>query len=113
MGNVTRVRTIKIRYLGDAEEPIDFVGVATKNVYTFGGKINLGEVDVRDLAIGRSTHPGLFELTNDKGQKLFEMHVPLKEEVETARAMKQKAWEDAEAIALPEEADGESTVPGD
>jgi hypothetical protein len=100
---IPAAKTVKVRYLGDLEEPTDFVGVATKNVYVFGGKVNLGDVDVRDLTIGRSTRPGLFELTDGKGQKLFEKHTPLKEE---AKAKAREAREAAEALAIPD--DGEA-----
>lgn len=103
VGNVTQIKMIKIRYLGDLEEPTVFKGVATKTPYQFCVKINLGEVDVRDLSIGRSTHPGLFELRGPKGERLFRKHVPLKEEL-GAEARAQEAREAAEAFALtPEE----------
>jgi hypothetical protein len=69
---------IKVRYLGDAEEPQEFIGAATRSEYHFGGKINLGEVDSRDLATGVSYAPGLFELTGPGGEKLFTLHIPLK-----------------------------------
>lgn len=126
VGNVTQVKMIKIRYLGDLEEPTVFKGVATKTPYQFCVKMNLDDVDVRDLSIGRSTHPGLFELRDSKGQRLFKKHVPLKEELE-AEARAQEAREAAEALAVspgepkpkrrkakpPEEPDDEGAVPGD
>jgi hypothetical protein len=73
VGNVTKVTMVKLHYLGGFEEPFIFMGVATGEPYKFGGRINLGEVDSRDLTIGQSTHPGLLELTDNKGQKLFEL----------------------------------------
>ena len=126
MGNVTQVKMIKIRYLGDLEEPTEFKGVATKTPYQFCVRMNLDEVDMRDLSIGRSTHPGLFELRGPKGERLFRKHVPLKEELE-AEARAQEAREAAEALAVsPEgtkpkrrkakplkEPDGENPLPGD
>lgn len=93
---------VKVHYLGAAEEPQLFVGAATRKEYHFGGKINLQEVDSRDLITGRSYAPGLFELTGPKGQKLFEVHVPLKK--------KRKAEVEAKAVKEPkppEEADNE------
>lgn len=106
MGNVTQVKMIKIHYLGDAEEPTEFVGVATKTPYQFGGRINLGEVDARDLSIGRSTHPGLLELDDDKGQKLFEMWTPLQEQKakREAEARAREVRKAAEALAVREPA---------
>lgn len=101
MGNVTRINLVKVHYLGDFEEPFIFMGVATKTPYKFGGRINLGEVDARDLSIGRSTRPGLLELTDGKGQKLFELWTPLQEQKE-AEARTQEAQEAAEALAVPE-----------
>jgi len=103
MGNVTKVVMIKVRYLGDFDEPFVFVGVATKTPYKFGGKWNLGDVDVRDLATGISTRPGLFELTDDKGQKLFEKHTP--------RERKKRETKVIEPVEEP--SDAESPVPGD
>lgn len=88
---------IKVRYLGDAEEPQEFVGAATREVYHFGGRINVGEVDSRDLMTGASYAPGLFELTGPKGEKLFTVHVP----------RQRKARDEAK------EPDGESPLPGD
>lgn len=103
VGNVTQVKMIKIRYLGDLEELTVFKGVATKTPYQFCVKMNLDDVDVRDLSIGRSTHPGLFELRDSKGQRLFKKHVPLKEELE-AEARGKEVREAAEVFALaPEE----------
>lgn len=69
---------IKVRYLGDAEEPQEFIGAATREVYHFGGRINLGEVDTRDLATGLSYAPGLFEMKGPGGADLFTVHIPLK-----------------------------------
>lgn len=125
-------RDVKVRYLGDSEELLSYEGAATRKEYVVGGKINLVTVDSRDLATGVSWAPGLLEMSDGKGKggKLFEIHVPLKEEVEAeaeAEARKEKAWEDAEALALPSEelvkpkrskakaieSDGEGTVSGD
>jgi hypothetical protein len=89
---------IKVRYLGDAEEPQLFVGAATRKEYHFGGRINLGEVDSRDLMTGASYAPGLFELTGPKGEKLFTVHVP--------RQRKSKPEPE-------DEPDAESPLPGD
>lgn len=93
---------IKVRYLGDAEEPQLFVGAATRSEYHFGGRINLGEVDSRDLMTGVSYAPGLFELTGPGGEKLFTVHVPLKRK---AKAEKE--------TPEPEEPGAESPLPGD
>jgi hypothetical protein len=95
---------VKVRYLGGAEEPQEFIGAATRNEYYFGGKINLGEVDSRDLVTGASYAPGLFELTGPKGEKLFTVHIP--------RQRKTKA-EKEEPEPEEQEPDGESPVPGD
>lgn len=119
---------VKLRYLGDSKELLDFEGPATRKIYTVGGRINLMTADSRDLSTGISWAPGLLELTDDAGAKLFEFHRPLREEIEAeaeARARKEEAWEAAEALVLPSEpakskrrkakveSDGEGTVPGD
>jgi len=120
---------VKLRYIGGSDELLSFEGIATRKEYVVGGKINLVAVDSRDLSAGISWAPGLLEMTDAQGHKLFEIHVPLKEEIEAeakAEAMKEKAWASAEALALPPEEkskvrrrkakvepDGESTVPGD
>jgi len=97
---------VKLRYLGDSEELLSFEGPATRQEYVVGGKINLVTVDSRDLATGISWAPGLLEMTDPAGAKLFEFHRPLKEEVEAeakAKAMAEEAWKNAEALALPPE----------
>jgi hypothetical protein len=120
---------VKLRYLGDSKELLEYEGPATRKGYVVGGRINLVTVDSRDLATGISWAPGLLEMTDPAGAKLFEFHRPLKEEVEAerkAREMEAQAWADAEALALPpeepkpkrrkakaEEPDGESSLPGD
>lgn len=124
---------VKLRYLGESDELLMFVGPATRAEYVVGGKKNLVEAYRADLATGISWAPGLLELTGEGGKKLFEIHVPLAEEAEAeaeARAMAEKAWADAEALALPpeepeaepkvkrrkakeQEPDAESSVPGD
>ena len=93
---------VKVRYLGDAEEPQEFVGAATREIYHFGGRINVGEVDSRDLMTGASYSPGLFELTGPKGEKLFTVHVP-------------RQRKDRDGAKEPEEepSDAEGTVSGD
>jgi hypothetical protein len=93
---------IKVRYLGDAEEPQLFVGAATRTEYHFGGRINLGEVDSRDLMTGASYAPGLFELTGPSGEKLFAVHIPRQ------RKTKGEAKEPEE-----EPSDAEGAVSGD
>jgi hypothetical protein len=90
---------VKVRYLGDAEEPQPFEGAATRKEYHFGGRINVGEVDSRDLATGASYAPGLFELTGPGGEKLFTVHIPRQRKT---RPEPKK-----------EEPDGESPLPGD
>jgi hypothetical protein len=119
---------VKLRYLGDSDELLIYEGAATRTEYTVGGKINLVEAYQADLATGISWAPGLLEITGEGGKKLFEIHVPLKEEMEAearAKARAQEAWENAEALALPpeepeaepkrkkKEPDGESPVSGD
>jgi len=119
---------IKLRYLGDSDELLVFTGAATRAEYTVGGRLNLVEAYQADLATGISWAPGLLELRGKGGEKLFEIHVPLAEEVEAeakARAMAEQAWQDAEALALPpeepeakpkrkkKEPDAESPLPGD
>ena len=94
-------KDVKLRYLGSSKELLSYEGAATRQEYVVGGKINLIIVDSRDLATGISWAPGLLELTDESGMKLFEFHVPLKEEVEAERKAKEvmkKAWEDAEAL---------------
>ena len=115
---------VKLRYLGDPDELLTFVGAATRAEYTVGGKANLVEAYQADLATGVSWAPGLLELTGQGGKKLFEIHVPLKEEME-AEARAKEARESAEALAPPpeepeaepkrkkKEPDGESSLSGD
>ena len=126
MGNVTKVNMVKVHYLGDSEEPSIFTGVATGTPYKFGGRISLGKVDARDLTIGHSTHPGLLELTDGKGQKLFELWTPetSKQQREQERQLQEQEAK-AEALLLPpeeleakpkrkkKEPDAESPLPGD
>lgn len=116
---------VKLRYLGDSKKMLSFEGAATRVEYVVGGKINLVDADSRDLSTGISWAPGLLEMTDSAGAKLFEIHVPLKEEIEAeaaAKARVEEAWEAAEALALPpevkskakeKEPDGESPLPGD
>jgi len=121
---------VKLRYLGDSDELITYEGAATRAEYIVGGKINLVEAYQADIATGISWAPGLLELTGEGGKKLFEIHVPLAEEIEAeaeAKARAKEAWEAAEALALPqeeaepkakqrkakEEPSGESPLPGD
>lgn len=121
---------VKVKYLGDSKDLLDFEGPATRKVYTVGGRINLITVDSRDLTTGVSWALGLLQLADGNGVKLFEIHVPLEEEIEAeaeVEARKQEAWEAVEALALaPEkpvkskrkakakvEPDGESPLPGD
>jgi hypothetical protein len=97
---------VRLRYLGDSKELLDFAGPATRKLYTVGGRLNLISADSRDLSTGISWAPGLLELTDSAGAKLFEFHRPLKKEIEAerkAREMEKKAWEAAEALALPPE----------
>ena len=123
--------TVKLRYLGDSKKLLSFEGAATRKEYVIGGQINLVDVDSRDLSTGISWAPGLLEVTDSAGAKLFEIHVPLKEEIEAeaeAKARAEEAREAAEALALPpeepasakkrrraeeEESDAESPLPGD
>ena len=98
---------VKLRYVGGSEELLHFEGPATRKEYTVGGKINLVVADSRDLSMGVSWAPGLLEMTDPAGAKLFEIHVPLKEELEAeaeARARQDEAWKAAEGLALPPEA---------
>lgn len=122
---------IKLRYIGGSDELLSFKGIATREEYVVGGKINLVIADSRDLSAGISWAPGLLEMTDAQGHKLFEIHVPLKEEIEAeaeAQVRKEEALEAAEALALPAEEpekpkrrkakpkvepDGEGTVSGD
>ena len=120
---------VKLRYIGDSDELLSFEGIATREEYVVGGRINVIEVDSRDLSAGISWAPGLLEMTDARGHKFFEIHVPLAEEIEAeakAKAMKEEAWEAAEALALPQEepvkpkrrkrkaeSDGQSTISGD
>jgi len=120
---------VKLRYLGDSKELLSYEGPATRQEYVVGGRINLVTADSRDLSTGISWAPGLLEMTDPAGAKLFEFHRPLKEEVEAeaeAKAMAEEAWRNAEALALPpeepkpkrrkakaEESDGEGALPGD
>jgi len=122
---------VKLRYLGDSKDLLGFEGPATRREYVVGGRINLVAVDSRDLSTGISWAPGLLEMADDAGAKLFEFHRPLKEEIEAeaeARAMKEEAWKNAEALALPPEepepkrrkakpkaeaSDDEGALPGD
>lgn len=111
-------KTVKLRYLGDSGEILEFEGVITRAWYRVGGHINVVEVDTADLSSGESWAPGLLQLTGKGGAKLFEIHVPLKEEIEAearARAMEKEAWAAAEALALPPEEvpDGESAISSD
>ena len=113
---------VKLRYIGGSDELLSFEGIATRKEYVVGGRINVIEVDSRDLSAGISWAPGLLEMTDAQGHKLFEIHVPLKEEIE-AEARAQEAREAAEALAVeskpkrskakPKEPDGEGTVSGD
>jgi hypothetical protein len=124
---------IKLRYLGDSDELLVFTGAATRAEYKVGGRLNLVEAYQADLATGISWAPGLLELRGKSGEKLFEIHVPLAEEIKAeaeAKARAKEAWEAAEALALPpeepegepkakrrkakeREPDAESSVPGD
>lgn len=119
---------VKLRYLDDPDELTAFTGAATRTEYVVGGRLNLVEAHRADLATGISWAPGLLELTGEGGKKLFEIHVPLAEEIEAeakARARVEEAWQNAEALALPpeeaearlkrkkKEPDGESPLPGD
>lgn len=109
---------VKVRYVGASKDLLDFDGPATRKIYTVGGRINLVVADSRDLSTGVSWAPGLLEMTDAQGHKLFEIHVPLKEEIE-AKVRAQEAREAAEALAVKpkrrkaEEPDGEGTVSGD
>jgi len=97
---------VKLRYLGDSKELLSYEGPATRQEYVVGGRINLITADSRDLSTGISWAPGLLEMTDPAGAKLFEFHRSLKEEVEAeaeAKAMAEEAWRNAEALALPPE----------
>lgn len=119
MGNVTKITMIKVHYLGDFEEPFIFPGVSTKTPYKFGGQKNLGDVDSRDLATGISTRPGLFELTDGKGQKIFELWTSQRAEEERERMRAEMEAEeppddiDDVGVVSSGETDGEDTIPGD
>lgn len=119
MGNVTKITMIKVHYMGDFEEPFVFVGASTKTSYKFGGQINLSDVDSRDLATGVSTRPGLFELTDGKGQKIFELWTSQRAEEERERMRAEMGAEEPPddtgdiEIVPSGETDGEDTLPGD
>ena len=89
--------TVKLRYLGDSEEILSFTGAATRSEYKVGGRINLVDVDSRDLSTGVSWAPGLLELTGPGG-KLFDIHTPRKRKTKPA---------------ADEVTDGEGAVSGD
>lgn len=62
---------VQIRYVEQHSGIQTFRGPKSQKRYKFGGDLRLGEVDARDLATGDSTRPGLLEMTDKGGRRLF------------------------------------------